>query len=539
VTALSDTAGGPALDLTAPLAVVASVNEPPLRTYRRALFLRVPLGAGVDGVAVDPAATRLAVTFGPRETAYPADSSSVLRVAPLGPGLVVELDGPRQVVRVDLAVPALAVPAPAVALHRLDGDVAADNPTATGAPGTAFLPDFTDIRFAIRAASASVPSPLSTVHLTQLILRSQPTGPRVGLADPAAPDDVTPLWREAGEVQADAGEALARALPSLIAGALDRLHDAGAGAPAHLDVLVVLESDAPCLATVTDLHVPVSPVVSSFPGGQAREVLRFPGGRLTTRTVTLSLPGGAGVSRASLELVSSLRSEAPDSLGPLDPVPAERTGIAVGADGWVAGRRSVEAAVTVSGLTLGLMALVAGTELLVEVRGDPPQTPAGAVVASGRLVLAGAGDPGWFTVRFESEVVLTTAGIWLLLRAARGAAIWLAAVDEGDAVLTGPGGAGGWRVAASDLRPLARHLEPASAEGAPRELAVSVGSVPAPVSADTAGGRRRVDLTAALDGQLAARPAGQAVAVPVELSSAAEGIVTVLAPMVEIASTPS
>jgi hypothetical protein len=87
-------------------------------------------------------------------------------------------------------------------------------------------------------------------------------------------------------------------------------------------------------------------------------------------------------------------------------------------------------AVLAEGLTLGLLGLTPGAELTVEVRADAGGTPAGLRLASGSLALGAPGRALWARVAFGEAVLVPSGPLWVLVRAARGKAVWLAGAWE-------------------------------------------------------------------------------------------------------------
>ena len=81
--------------------------------------------------------------------------------------------------------------------------------------------------------------------------------------------------------------------------------------------------------------------------------------------------------------------------------------------------------VAVSGISLGLLAIVADTELLIELHEDWRDQPSGKKLVVGTLRLDRVGRPRGASSFFQKTVVLATQPYWLLIKATRGQAIWL------------------------------------------------------------------------------------------------------------------
>ena len=92
---------------------------------------------------------------------------------------------------------------------------------------------------------------------------------------------------------------------------------------------------------------------------------------------------------------------------------------------WVAQQIVPSQARTVSGISLGILAIVADTELLIELHEDWQDQPSGKKLVLGTIRLDRAGRPAWVLQLFPHAVVLATQPYWLLIKATRGQAIWL------------------------------------------------------------------------------------------------------------------
>ena len=276
---LSLAAGGPVLvPVGTTWPVQTAVGTAPQVVYRRVFYLRVkPTGA--DDVVVDSASLR--AVFSPVPATVPASALA----KPSGEhGVVVALNAPRQVVRVDVAGGG------GYSLHRVDGDKIVDAATVTASSGAALPAAFVAQRFAVRRQ----PNPaaeLAKSSLQQIQLRTYPSGARFGLADAALKEPPDVFWRRPGEVlqKVDSGEvgaALATALRR-------RLAAAARPWPASVDVALVAESDAPCSLFFSAFNVGYHLVRERFRDDlRDRVVLRFGGGD-EPAPVQAALPAGA------------------------------------------------------------------------------------------------------------------------------------------------------------------------------------------------------------------------------------------------------
>jgi hypothetical protein len=242
--------------------VTTVVGSPPVRVFRTTFTLRFAT-AGADEVVLDAGNVRLSGTFKPFD--YDARS----QVGPLGASLtgsapvVARLDAPRQVQRVQLPN-AKADSGAQVEFYRMDGDTPATAPTVTANVGTgasASPAKFTDARFGMRYKMPSGPGSLTVSDILQLHVRGLPTLPRLSLAPPPGATAATPFWNKPGEHAADIvlhphGD-FAAALEAYFAALATPL-------AATTDVMLLVESDAPCRFVATQIAVPYKLLVNSF-----------------------------------------------------------------------------------------------------------------------------------------------------------------------------------------------------------------------------------------------------------------------------------
>jgi hypothetical protein len=435
-------------------------------------------------------------------------------------------------------------------------------------------PDFADVRFALRLTRTDDSQvTLSAAGVDELHLRSYPIGPRLGIADPADLTSTVFFWQAPGEIgksipategNVDGGAALAAALQTY----LDRLP---ALLPADVNVALVVESDAPCMLSLASFAIAYHLVRQSFPSGEPKQVLRFPGDRMVAQQVPVELPGSATVAAATLEVVARFGPDRPASgsatgaAGEPSPatVPAETQGVFVGSQQWVAQRTAPAVATAATGLALALLGLAPHTALLVELREDWQGQPAGKTLASGTIVLDPAGARGWSRLPFAVPVVLPAQPCWILAKAAAGSAVWLAsptdAADTGPAASAGAAGGEALRLferadqtspwtevsALAGLRALHAFFSPTVAGQAPQPLAVTVGPPPAtgalpgvgaPLIQGTtdASGNTTFDLAEALATYLIAQPQPPpaTATIPLAFTATVPGLVTVYPPRI-------
>jgi hypothetical protein len=569
-------------------------------SFQQVSVLRFAPGAGADGFTIDAAGTHLKGSFAPYEYDALAAGEPVLRagVRTAGGALLVTLPAPRQVRRVTLA----GVNAGTVELYRVDGQQPLGDAVAS-AGNHQWLPnEFTAAGFAIRLRTESGSlRPLAAGDLTGLWVRSYPATPRLALLtqpDPAQPPALTVFWQQAGEVGRVAPAAppdRARVDVAILAGtAVERVSASAAGgrgvavragdqlaAHARLDpaggfrslpvdasaalaaalagylaslpaplagdvtASLVIAADAPCMFTVEQAAVRYHLLRTAWPGGAAKQVLRFAGERAAGQTLPIRLPGGAAIAAATVDLLPSLR---PGRLAG-SAQPARLSGELGGPDGaivdgesWLGWRFTPGQGAVAVGVAVGLLALRSGTQLLLELQEDHQGLPSGKRLAGATLALPAAGERLWATARFAAGLALPPQPHWLLLKAAQGQAVWLAEAADGEALegLERSDPTSAWRRlrTAAGLQPRLRWLL-RDTPAAP-VLGVAVGDRPvalAPVQPGAPGAQQdellRGDLATALAAYLNPGPAGQPVDIPLIFTAAGPGLITVYPPRIE------
>lgn len=211
---------------------VSTAVAGPRTVYRATIAVSVAVPTPETSVVVDPSAAALVGTFGPRDSVLSGNA-----FAQLGGVVVVTVPEPREVRLVSFKS---SVPfgGATVQLFRLDEDTVAPQPTATSqvvsSNAASFgTGDFADVRFAVGADGRDV----TIGALGGVTVRGYPTGARLGLADPATPDEVTFFWpgpHDSGD-DVNAGAELGAALQAFLGGRSGALH-----------ATLVIQSDQPC-----------------------------------------------------------------------------------------------------------------------------------------------------------------------------------------------------------------------------------------------------------------------------------------------------
>ncbi|HEX6070838.1 MAG TPA: hypothetical protein VFZ18_13475 [Longimicrobiaceae bacterium] len=422
-----------------------------------------------------------------------------------------------------------------------------------------FNVEFTDARFLLRlTTSAGASLPLSPSNLQSVTIRGYPTNPRIGLAFPpdaataADPGAASFFWRADGEVgtttpaeagTVDAGPELATELDraaSRLSGALADAAPEGAAPllPAHLDVALVLESDAPCVlrppTSGAAFRLEIRRVRESFADGAPKRVLRFDPGS-TSAEISLDLPGGVTLASAEIGLdvsVSADRSSTGGGAG-AGGGGGDGTGVRGTTERRVAQRIQLEQATSVSGIAVAVMPLTADAEAALELRADAAGAPDGGVLAAGPVTLDRPGRAGWSVVGLPAAVVVSTAPHWLVLSVRAGAVVWMAHANGGGVRVLpghGPAASGSSEIAGVSTLYDLRTRAGAAAEAAP-PLEISSGGQPVELVAEE-DGRFSADLRAAVQPAVTAGAAGSTVSIPIRFATVDRGVVTVYPPRV-------
>lgn len=168
----------------------------------------------------------------------------------------------------------------------------------------------------------------------------------------------------------------------------------------------------------------------------ADRVLQFGGGSAESRQVTVSLPAGARVSKATITTDASVRGDR----AAVAAVSAA-SGVHVADDGAVAVSVPVDTATSVTGLALPLFSLSTGTKVSLELQEDWHGFPSGKRLAAATTAALPAGSSALATVFFPA-VVVPAGSVWVVARASHGRAVLLTepAASDLSAVRTPDGG---------------------------------------------------------------------------------------------------
>lgn len=589
------TAGGQA-DGAGLWLIADAVGEAPARVFRQELYLQFVLDGYADGILISEAQTRLRGRFLPYDyDARQVDKPALMaQLRNVDNAVLVQLDAPRQLRAVHLSSAIAPGASSKVTVHRVDGTQVTEEATAEIGVTSAFATaatalhnsplrpllaqraapsdttsvssglstqvaraftvanlgtDFTDARFGLRLRNSA--TPLTVNHLTGLPVRSYPSAPRLGLGALVPPAPPTFFLRLAGEIGKDGDSNTGQvAADQLLADALQAYVDAFFTKvfvdaqpelpvlPHELQVTLVLESDAPCYLQLDEFVVVYQLLRRNFPDYAEKQVLRFAGTSVETQRVSLRLPATATVTQATLTVAPTLAAttvaaQTAAAPLPLDPL-TQASGVHLGLNRWAAQPLTPAHAFMAQGVLLGLLALTPDTQLELVVAADEQGQPAGKQIASATVTLAQSKTRFWQTLRFTEPVPLFAQPYWLLLRSARGAALWLTQPGASAVQMMAPENQR-WQPLAAipHTAGLVQWLTPAMNTKQAPALSVQIDDNPVltpPVITDD--DRQLYDLTAALNGALANKDGTELVELPLTITTATAGVLTLYPPVI-------
>ena len=557
VTSVTTTEIGAPRSATGGWQITSLVEVPPLRFFRQVVRLSFETGDIADRIEIEPENTTLEAVFQPYDyDALAPSAPSKASLTTSGGAVIATLDAPRQIRQVRLSSGTVSEPGYAIEFYRLDGSTLADKPSASASvqSNVATLPsnvDFTDGRFAVRLKGPTGPS-LKAGDLAGLQIRSYPTGPRLGIADPDDPDSAIFFWQASGELgktvpadqgNVDAGEAFATVLGRYLDDFFARLAESTDGngpsspPPQFVDVALIVASDAPCTLNITAFDVTYHLVCQSFTSRGDKQVLRFSGDQATSQEVSVRLPGKATVTSATLETVESFRRDRPlaSNDGMTDAAPAQKEGVYVGVERWVAQGITPSQATSVSGIAIALMTISSDTELLVELREDWGGQPSSRRLAAGMIRLEQVGKRSWATLLFPEMITLPSSLHWLLVKATSGRAVWLVDAGNGPArTLEGSSDSNVWTELSrfDGLQALYGFYSQGKQAQEQFPASLTIGTQAATTISEQ-NGTRIYDLTSTFNTYLDGLPSSTpATTIPLTFTSALPGLVTIYPPVI-------
>ncbi len=602
--------------------ITSAVETPPVSVFRHVINLQFPTGGYADSINVNPESSLLVGAFAPQEYDALNGPGPIHASKTDGPDgtVIISFDAPRRIKKIKIkamvdiafAEPELAIQegkfnpemeavhAPALAmaigetetvpidkietaghgeyqkvgswgldvdkieLYRVDGEAIASEATYT-VSNNEEIEDFICGTFAIKVLDKfQAYANLEAKHLLSVIIQSNPTGPRIGIAPPVRNGEANEIteyfWNVPGEIgdQADTvpegnnpGEQLAKALTRYLNDQFSTVfshakeNEELPSVPDTISIDLVFESDAPCNFEATQFIINYGLVrqQSSFPyqgiSPEEKTIARFSGNALKTDGLVLQIPKNAGVLTASLKTEASLGGEPSYIVGNAMELltSSHRTGISITADRWIAQQVSPDKAVSINGLALGIMNLEKETELLVELQEDWNGQPSGRKLAEARIHSTVLGERTWIRIPIRDSIPLATQPYWILLKTVKKTALWFTRTGDYEPVQV--------LQAAQEKAPLTKitaingveacyTLFSASTQGqeqqVPFELAMDNTAIPpATIENDTIS----FDLKDALNSKLSLEQGEALTSISLHLSSAFSGMVTVYPPRIE------
>lgn len=429
--------------------VTSLVESPPVNVFRHVISLSFATGGYADNIQVNSDAGALDGVFTPQEydTLDVASPIHATKADAPNKTVIITLDAPRNIKKIRI----LGLEVDKIELYRVDGEAIADEPTYT-VSNNEEIEDFVTTKFAIKVIDESQTyANLTSTYVQDVIVQSNPTGPRIGIAAPVQEGETRKIieyfWNVAGEIteladtvpaDKNPSEELAKALTRYLNDQFSTIfsyaeeNEQLPDVPDNINIDLVLESDTPCNFDASQFKINYAVVrqQSSFPyqgvSPQEKTVVRFSGNALCTEEITVELPKNANVISASLKTEASLGGVPSYIVGTgMEPLTtSNRTGINIVEDRWIAKQILPGKAIRINGLALGLMNLEKETELLVELQEDWNGQPSGKKLAEAQIHLSILGERTWSRIPLRDSIPLATQPYWILLKSAKGTALW-------------------------------------------------------------------------------------------------------------------
>jgi hypothetical protein len=485
--------GGLALDLTTP------VQEGGVTLFRYTLYVRVPLDERCQRVVAAPA-SKLQALFEPATVEVTRENSAWVRKWQ---------ETGVQAVRVQLAHPAPIAKVHSdiydkVALHRVDGDAVATEPTveaSTGQPlGQSFVASAFQAAFegskpaaiaklvsdmvhqsqkqAFQSLSAKVAQEQSIIitgdrtfdeaklhailksALDRIDLSGRPTTPRLKLLSADRSESLW-QWVEQGEHAGTVAYAAQGAdLVEQLQPALDRAFALREGAAAALVLPLSIESDAPCRVTLQQAHLEFE-LQADLLSEPAQ--VTFVGGSERTQLISLQAPAAQSV---RLQFQASVAQRDPQTAGEPGATLDHRTGVQLDSGMQAAALWEADRAYWLIGMAIAWYDLSEHASLHVSLvpEAGGPGAATGALAEGTLALAASAVGPAWLRFRWP-QAALQQGRYWLRVQVESGSGVWLGEATEGSHPLwQQPPGAG--TMLNVPLKLLHFALEPAGPEQA-------------------------------------------------------------------------
>ena len=459
------------IDAGESLDISDSVETANGRVYRRLVYLRVPRDGIANGIVLT--APEFTGEFSTKQLNV-GQASSLLQESwqHRENKVIVHLQRPWHVKSV------WTTPYAEISFFRMDGDAIADEAAATATRGQTISPEFVSQHFAMEVQhlaareqfligaenAKGTGDPLGpgnssfmitstgtggkTTHKSTgagvlqaqyisfhgvhtLTLNSYPTTPRVSVPTDllTPPGQLTTdhadtaldlLWQQAGEARDTAVADLSAAIESQLLPKIADAFEQDASGGGELWVPLVLDSDTPCVWTLTAIDLPYYFLVDRFEDRSDKVTLEFSDRHGTPQPLPLPLPAG-DIARLSLRIDIGNK----DNLKPFTDTAAVtgQKGLLLNGESWYAARIVPPQAGFYGAVSVLISAL--GKHLNLEaslIEGS--LSPTGKPLASANVTDAWRNRQQWLTLQFDS-LRLDATDYWLTLKAREGQCIWL------------------------------------------------------------------------------------------------------------------
>jgi len=138
-------------------------------------------------------------------------------------------------------------------------------------------------------------------------VKSVPRGPRLGVAPAGKLDEALYFWHETDQIEeTDFADALTKVLNRQ----LEQMKETGVTRPEQLELVLLIESSAPCYVVLDSLQISYCLVSAAWTDvlplwDEEKRVLRFTDECIECRTVEVVLPASASVNSATLRAIES------------------------------------------------------------------------------------------------------------------------------------------------------------------------------------------------------------------------------------------
>ena len=413
-------------------------GEHPIIFYRKIFYLRFLLNNNPDKIAINKDSTELQGAFAPLEynSTAPGDEADII---PYADSFIVDLKTtPGYLSKININNANVSQ----VEIYRVDGNLLMSAPTLTINNNTTISEEFIAARFAIKAKKSNGDHVQFTKDEIQAInIISYPTGPRIGLADPAKPEKAIFFWQEPGLIKPEnisstfsynASIAFAEALQLYLDWYFE---ENNTNNQQHIDIALIVESNAQCNFSLSLFAVPYSPALTSFhlPDGQKSDkiVLRFARDKIESHNINIKVPPDFTEAEVSLE--PSFSNNPPlltekDLPGNKD---ALNQGVYLNIFHWAAMPVQYEKAGILQGIYLYLLPLNIKTAIIIELQEDWQGEPSGKILQTCQIAMEQTGKKEFALFRFAQALPLNPGSYWILAKASSGAAVWLARQGKG------------------------------------------------------------------------------------------------------------